>query len=213
MLKLYGYAGSIYTRVVKLALLEKGLTFQELPVRLREDGGFELEAGYLDKSPMGKIPCLQTRAGSLTETSVILDYLDDLGEGPSFYPADPFARAKVKELMKCIELYVELPARRLYGEFFGKPVADTEKQVVRGLLERGFAAFQRIARFDPYLAGPELSYADFFGLYALPTATGVTRAIYDWDTYNTIPGLRKFLALMPERDSVKRILADQPNAS
>ncbi len=78
MLKLYGYAGSIYSRVVKLALLEKGLAFDEVAIPLRKDGSFVLEAGYLDKSPMGKLPCLETSAGTLTETSAILDYLDDL---------------------------------------------------------------------------------------------------------------------------------------
>jgi glutathione S-transferase len=79
---------------------------------------------------MGKVPCLETEHGSLTETNVIIDYLDDLGEGPSFYPTDAFKRAKVKELMQCIELYIELPARRVYGEFFTRPVSDQEKQVV-----------------------------------------------------------------------------------
>ena len=209
MLKLYGYAGSIYSRVVKLALLEKGLAFDEVPIPLRKDGSFVLGAGYLDKSPMGKLPCLETSAGTLTETSVILDYLDDLGEGPSFYPADAFERAKVKELMKCIELYIELPARRVYGEFFTRPVSDPEKQVVRELLESGFAAFQSLARFEPYLAGAEISYADFFGLYAVPTATAVTREVYGWDTYNWISGLRDWLALMQERDTVKRIEAER----
>ena len=56
MLTLHGYAGSIYTRVVKLALIEKGLDFEEVPIPLRKDGSFVLEAGYLDKSPMGKLP-------------------------------------------------------------------------------------------------------------------------------------------------------------
>jgi glutathione S-transferase len=209
MLTLHGYPGSIYTRIVKLALLEKAVAFEEVNVPLHKDGSFELAPGYRDKSPMGKIPCLQTDAGPLTETSVILDYLEEQGEGPSFYPSDAFARAKVKELMKCIELYIELPARRVYGEFFTRPVSDAEKGVVRELLESGFAAFQSLARFDPYLAGPQISYADFFGLYALPTATAVTREVYGWDTYNWISGLRGWLALMQERDCVQSIEAQR----
>ena len=163
-----------------------------------------LAAPYLRKTEnRGAI----SRAGVVNVSSESVP--DDLGEGPSFYPADTFERAKVKELMKCIELYIELPARRVYGEFFTRPVSDQEKQVVRELLESGFAAFQSLARFEPYLAGAEISYADFFGLYAVPTATAVTREVYGWDTYNWISGLRDWLALMQERDTVKRIEAER----
>ena len=115
-IKLHGMYLSNYYNVVKTVLLEKGIVFEEVNQSPSQ------EDGYLGKSPMGKVPCLETEAGYLTETSVILEYLDDLGEGPSFYPEDRFQKAKVRELIRYLELYIELPARRLYGEvFFGKP--------------------------------------------------------------------------------------------
>lgn len=212
MLKIHGFVQSSYYSVVKLTLLEKALPFEEVHVALGEGGKLVPNAGYREKSPIAKIPSLETEQGFLSETSVILDYLDDLGIGPSFYPADPFEKAKVRELIKYIELYIELPARRLYGEAAGRPVSEEEKQVVRGLLEEGFTAFTRLARFDPYLAGREISYADFFALFTLPNATWMTRAVYGWDTYKSTPGLMALLDRLGKREGVRRLVAERESA-
>jgi glutathione S-transferase len=209
MLKLYGFIQSSYYNVVKLTLLEKGLPFEEVLVPLGEQGKLVPGAGYREKSPIAKVPCLETDQGFLSETSVIIDYLEGLGTGPSFYPADPFERAKVRELIKYMELYIELPARRLYGELAGRPVSDSEKQTVRVLLEEGFAALVRLARFDPYVAGKEITYADFFAYYNLPNATWTTKTVYAWDTYRTTPGLKDLIDLMGRRQTVRRIKADR----
>jgi len=209
MLRLYGFVQSSYYSVVKLALLEKGLAFEEVGVALGEGGKLVPDPSYREKSPIAKVPSLETPQGFLSETSVLLDYLEDLGTGPSFYPTDPFEKAKVRELIKYLELYIELPARRLYGELSGRPVSDEEKQTVRGLLQEGFDALVRLARFDPYIAGREISYADFFAHFTLPNATWMTRTVYEWDTYRTIPGLTDLLHRVGQRESVRRIMAER----
>lgn len=209
MLRLFGFARSNYYNMVKLSLLEKGLAFEEVPMTLNASGKLEFGPEYLGMSPMGKVPCLQTDQGFLSEANVIIDYIDDLGEGPSFYPEDPFGKAKVRELIRYLELYVELPARRLYGEFFGRPAPDDEKEVVRGLLERGFAAITRLARFDPYIAGTEITYADFYAQFALTSATRTAKAVYGWDAFNTVPGVRGLLTRIGQRETTLKLMADQ----
>lgn len=208
-MRLYGFPGSNYYSVVKATLLEKGLDFEEVPMELDARGRLEFAPDYLRKSPMGKVPCVETPHGFLSETSVIIDYLDDLGQGASFYPTDPFQKAKVRALIKHIELYVELPARRLYGEFFGRPVSADGKREVRELLEKGFAALARLGRFEPYLAGQEVTYADFFAQFTLTSATRTTKAVYGWDTYNEIPGIRGLLSCVGERESMRKVAADR----
>jgi glutathione S-transferase len=209
MLRLYGFVESSYYSVAKLALLEKGLAFEEVHVPLGEAGKLAPDPSYREKSPIGKVPALETGRGFVSETSVILDYLEDRGEGPSFYPADPFEKAKVRELIKYLELYIELPARRLYGELSGRPVSAEEKRTVRGLLEEGFAALVRLARFAPYLAGEQLSYADFFAYFTLPNATWMTRTVYAWDTWRGVPGLKDLIDTLGERESIRRLLAER----
>lgn len=207
MMKLYGFPISNYYNMVKMTLLEKGMAFEEVIVRPSQ------EADYLSRSPMGKVPCLETDQGFLTETGVIIEYLHDLGQGPAFYPEEPFAKAKIRELIRYLELYIELPARRLYGDvFFGKPASDTEKQSVRKELEKGFAALRRLADYSPYIAGSNMSYADTYFLFSVGLVTRVTKKALDWDVFSTEPGIRELLALLEQRDSVRTIRADQKAA-
>tara|TARA_R110002072_G_scaffold170552_2_gene324102 strand:+ start:12525 stop:13142 length:618 start_codon:yes stop_codon:yes gene_type:complete len=204
MIKLYGFPISNYYNMVKMTLLEKGIEFEEVIVKPNQ------QADYLACSPMGKVPCLETDQGFLTETGVIIDYLDDLGQGPSFYPAEPFEKAKVRELIRYLELYIELPARRLYGDvFFGRPASDTEKQSVRKELEKGFAALRRLAHYSPYIAGSDMTYADFYFMFSVGLVTRVTKKALDWDVFGTEPGIRELLDLIGQRDSVKTIQAAQ----
>jgi len=203
-IKLYGMPLSNYYNMVKAVLIEKGMDFEEILVKPNQ------EVDYLLKSPMGKVPCIETEYGFLSETGVIIDYLDGLNQGPSFYPADAFAKAKVQELIRYLELYIELPARRLFGEvFFDRPATDEEKIAVKALLEKGFAALEKLASFDPYLAGSDISYADFYFRYSVSLATIVCKKALDWDAFNEVPNIKDLLALMGERASVQRTLADQ----
>ena len=153
MLKLYGAPLSNYYNMVKISLLEKRLPFEEV---LRPP---TQEADYLVKSPMGKIPTLETERGFITETHAILDYLEDAYPRPAFLPADPFARAKVRELTQAIELYIELVARRGFGVLFGRPVPDDVKAGIKPDLVKGVAALKRLLQLKPWVAGQDMSYA------------------------------------------------------
>ncbi len=207
-MKLHGFAISNYYNMVKMVLLEKGMEFEEVLVRPSQS------PDYLANSPMGKVPCLETEHGFLTETSVIIDYLDELGVGPSFYPQDPFERAKVRELIHYLEIYIELPARRLYGDaFFGKPATDEEKAAGRTALEKGFTALLKLAKFNPYLAGADLTYADMYFYFSVGTATRAAKISMGWDAFNEVPGVRSLMSLLGQRDSIRRILADQKASS
>ncbi|PCJ25334.1 MAG: glutathione S-transferase [SAR86 cluster bacterium] len=207
-IKLHGMTYSNYYNMIKTVMIEKGMSFEEVHVLPNQ------ESELLSKSPMGKVPCMETEHGFLTETGVMIDYIDSLGDGPSFYPCDPFAKAKVQELIRHIELYIELPARRLYGEvFFGRPASDEEKVVVRGLLERGFSSLASLGKFDPYLAGADLTYADFYFRFSVALATIVCKKALDWDAINEIPNIKALLNLIDERASIKQVLADQAKSA
>lgn len=207
-IKLHGMTYSNYYNMVKTVMIEKGMAFEEvhiLPKQMAEN---------LDMSPMGKVPCLETEQGFLTETTVMIDYLDALGQGPSFYPEDAFARAKVQELIKHLELYIELPARRLYGDaFFGRPASDELKAEVRPSLEKGFASLSQLGKFSPYLMGDQLSYADIFFRFSVGVATIACKKSLQWDALNEVPNIKDLLSLMDERASIQQVLADQASAA
>lgn len=201
MLKLYGFSVSNYYNVVKAALLEKGLAFEEVLVYPSPE--------LLAQSPMGKVPCLETAQGALSESQVMLDYLEELQPEPRLYPADAFARAKVREVLRIIELYLELPARRLYPEaFFGSTVSAETKAEVKADLAKGTAALARMSDFQGYIAGDSLSYADLAAAIHLPLVRDAGQRIYDEDLLAPLSNLADYLQRIRQRPSMQRVLAD-----
>lgn len=204
MIKLHGFPASNYFNMVKLALIEKGAAYEDVRIYTGQS------EDMLAKSAMGKVPFLETEQGFVSETAVILDYIEDTQTGPSFYPADPFGKARVRELIKYTELYLELPARRCYGEaFFGAgPTPEHIKTEVRTVMERGVGAMRRQADFSPYLYGDSLSYADFVFLYTFPMATSVAGKVLDWDLSAELPGASELVEKLRTRAAVKTVDED-----
>lgn len=193
MLKLCGFAASNYYNLVKFALLEKGVPFEEI---LAWVGQTDLAA-----SPLGKVPYIVTDSGALCESTVILEYLEAKYPQHPLLPSDPFAAAKVRELLRFIELHLELVARNLYPEaFFGGKVSDGAKAKAKEQLEKNIAAFAKLVKFSPFIAGDALTLADCAAAVHLPLVTAATRIIYG----------RDFLADLPVRDYLKR-LGEMPN--
>lgn len=62
-LTLCGFAASNYYNQIKLQLLEKQLTFEEEMVRTGSN-----DPVVLERSPMGKVPFLDTGAGCISES-------------------------------------------------------------------------------------------------------------------------------------------------
>ncbi|HWK53783.1 MAG TPA: glutathione S-transferase family protein, partial [Hyphomicrobiales bacterium] len=147
MLKLLGSPLSNYYNMAKHALLAKGLEFEEVPQRPGQ------EPAFLALSPMGKVPVLQTEQGFLTETGAILDYLDERYPQNPLFPADPFARAKVRQLIKTQELYVETPAHALIGALFQREVPAHVREASQPAARRGLQAMASLVRFAPWIAG------------------------------------------------------------
>ena len=205
MYRLHGFASSNYHNVVKLALIEKGVAFEEVTAYPPAD------EAYASKNPTGKYPCLELDDGSfLGESKVILNYLEEAFPQPRLLPADPLERAHARELMEVIDLYLEWPARRLYPEaLFGEKVSDEVKAEVRLEMARGVAGLAMRARFEPYVMGAELSMVDLSATIHLPLFSITTKTIYGEDLLADIPGLSAHRKLMGERQSVQRIKAER----
>ncbi len=191
MLKLYGFAVSNYFNMVKQVLLLKGIPFEEVTVFPSQ------EADYLARSPMGKVPCLETEQGFLSETTAILAYLEASHPQPSLIPGDAWGQAKMHELIKVGELYLELSARRLLPALlFNQPLSEETKKEARAVLERGFRALGQLARFDPYLLGEQQTLADIFLRYCLIPAKMAAQQFYQWDALAEVEGLAEWESMM-----------------
>jgi glutathione S-transferase len=210
MLTLHGFAISNYYNKAKLALLEKGLAFEEKVVSLK-DKSEELLAA----SPLGKIPYLTTDQGCLCESQVILEYLEALHPEPPLLPRDPFAAAKVRELVTFLDWHVEMAARQLYGAaFFGAPpLSESNAARIRKEVEQKIAGFRKLARFAPYVAGDSFTMADCSAFVDLPLVGMATKAIYGEDLL-LASGLdyKPYIRMIGERPSAQKVNADRKAA-
>ncbi|MEY2771726.1 MAG: hypothetical protein RIQ38_2145 [Pseudomonadota bacterium] len=201
MIKLHGFAGSNYHNKVKLALLEKGAPFEEVLTWVGETD--------LNASPLGKVPYMTTEHGSLCESQVMLEYIEQTAGGPALLPADPFAAAKVRELATFIDLHLELVARNLYPQaYFGGKVSDSLRERIGEQLRKNVAAFAKLARFAPFVAGDQFTLADCSAIVHLPLVSGATKIIYGEDFLAGLP-VRDYVRMMNERPTVAQVNADR----
>jgi glutathione S-transferase len=206
MITLCGVTISNYYNKVKLAMLEKGVPFNEE----RVSTGSKDEA-VLAASPLAKVPFIRTEHGTLCESQAILDYLEAAFPQLSLLPADPWARAKVRELTIFIELHLELVARELYGQaFFGGTVSEATQAALRKKLVRNIAGFARLAQWRPYIAGESFSEADCAAWVSLPLVAMATKAVYGEDLL-AAGGVdwKPYVQRIGQRPSAQRVTADR----
>ena len=201
MLTLCGFGASNYYNKVKLVLLEKDIAFDE---DLKWVGQVELDA-----SPLGKVPYLKTDEGTLCESAVMVEYLEHKYSAHPLLPKDPFAAAKARELHIFLDLHLELVARELYAEaFFGGKVSDAVKEQVGKQLQKNVAAFAKVAKFEPFIGGSELTLADCAAAVNLPLVTAVSKTIYGNDFLADLP-VKSYMKMWSERPSMQRVQADR----
>jgi glutathione S-transferase len=210
MLKLCGFRISNYHNKVRIALLEKGIEHEEdascTPKQTEE---------FLARSSRGKVPFLELDGGRrLTESQVICEYLEEaFPEKPRLLPRDPWQRAAVRELVTHMELYLELPARRTYGfVFFGRPVDEEVKAAVEKDLAKGVRALAALAKFDPYIAGAELTLADCAAFVHLPLVSLATKLAYGRDVLEDVRGIKPYLKMLGERPAFRQVNEDRKAA-
>ena len=206
MLTLCGFAVSNYYNKVKLALLEKGIPFNEELVMTGSK-----DDAVLACTPLGKVPFLKTPQGALCESQVIVDYIEAAHPAHPLVPADAFAAAKVRELCTFIDLHLELAARELYAQaFFGGTVSDETKERVRKVLAKNIAGFQRIAKFGPFVAGDSFTLADCSAWVSLPLVALATKKVLGEDML-AAAGIdwKGYSALIGQRPSAQKVDADK----
>lgn len=201
MFQLCGFAASNYYNKVKLALLEKGVPFEE---KLAWIGETDAAA-----SPLGKVPYAITDDGPLSESTILLEYLEAKYPTPALLLADAYQAAKVRELVRYIELHLELVARNLYPQaFFGGQISEGAKAKTLPQLQKNVAAFAKLARFSPYVAGEHFTLADCAAIVHLPLVSSASKIVYGEDVLAGLP-LKDYLKQMGERPAVQKVQADR----
>ena len=109
MLELYNFQQSTCSQKVRFVLAEKGLEWVDKRIDSRR--GEQLEPEYLAINPNGLVPSLIHDGAIILDSSVIMEYLDEIFPALSMVPADSVPRAHMRKWLRYME-EVPTPAIR-----------------------------------------------------------------------------------------------------
>lgn len=157
MLTLYYARPSVYARFVWLALLEKQLAFELIPVDL---SGQQLEPDFLAVNPFGHVPVLADGDVRVIESLAILDYLEARYPAITLLPAEAVAVARVR-MVQMVAFHELLPA--VFKLFMQNPASDEASVEVEYAQLRAtttLAFFETLLADSEYFAGEQLTLAE-----------------------------------------------------
>ena len=100
---LHGASYSVYTRIIRLALAEKGLRYDLNVVDIF--GTDRNSTAHRTRHPFNRIPALTIDGVTLYETSAIARYLDDAVPSPPLQPLNALARARMNTFISLMDNY------------------------------------------------------------------------------------------------------------
>ncbi len=203
-MKLYSVPLSNFASKCRVAAYEKGLD-----IELTEPPGGMGSDEYKKINPLGKVPALDTGSQIIAESELINEYFEDKFPDKPLLPQDPEERAKVRSFTRLHDLYLDPPLRACFPKLFGQDLEqsfiDEKMAEIQGRLDH----LELQLSDEGWAAGADFSLADaaltptiFFMNTFLP-AFGQKPAI------EGRPKLAAWWGKIQERDSTKRVLAEQ----
>ena len=207
-LVLHGYRPSVYTRVARLALVEKGLSCDYAEVNPFAP---DPPAEYLALHPFNRVPTLVHDGFVLYETGAITRYIDRSFAGPALQPVNPKALARMDQIIGIVDAYAYWPlVRQVYVHAVGlarRGQAGDPKEVASGLAAAAkvLAALEALAGealggAATFLVGGALSLAD---LHLVAMMAYFVEAPEGAAMLARHPKLEKWFALLSARPSFK----------
>ncbi|MER8644499.1 glutathione S-transferase family protein [Mesorhizobium sp. M1252] len=151
---------SVYVRIVRLVLAEKGIDYDLVPVDVFAAEG--TPAWYFEHHPFGRIPAVEHDGFRLFETSAIARYVDEAFDGPALQPKDARTRATMNQIIGMLDAYAyrsmvwDVAVERLEKE------APDEALVANGLrqAETVLRVLTALKPPGPWLLGDQLTLVD-----------------------------------------------------
>lgn len=167
MIKLYHVPLSFNSRRVWIALLEKGLDFELIEMKLDGD---QMTPEFIKLNPFHHIPTLVDDDFRVIESFAILDYLEAKYPSPSLLPRDPQSLAIVKMVqMVIVNEFVGLGMQPLMrksmqlGEISDEQLAKAQKQTQTVL-----TFLEELLGENPFFGGDSLTLADIVAGTTVP---------------------------------------------
>ena len=209
-LKLYSRYRNSAGQRVRTALNIKGVDYEYIPVSL--DGGTPAE--YVrDVNPQALIPSLEIDGEIVTQSTALVEWIEETFDGPSLLPDDPIARARSRAFGQVIacEMHPVIGPKlqRYMASEYG---IDQEGRMnwYRHWLAEGFATLEELLRrravATPFCYDEKPTVGD---IYLVPQIYNAVRAGVDMSAYPLVSALDECCRALPEFD--KAMPQNQPD--
>lgn len=98
---LYHHGSSVCAAKVRFAMAEKGLPWEGVYIDILK--GEQFDPAYLKLNPKGVVPTLVHDDLVIPDSTVIIEYLDQITPETSVHPTDPWQRAQVRYWTKAVD--------------------------------------------------------------------------------------------------------------
>ena len=124
-MQLYTHALSPYSAKVRIALAEKGLDYEEIQLSVGRAAIVSKPSELLAANPRAQVPTLIDGALALYDSTVILEYLEEVHPDPPLFPAGVTERARARRLEDDADWLMGTAITDLLAETFRKPDVAT----------------------------------------------------------------------------------------
>ena len=160
---------------VRWALAIKGIPFTSVIVDILR--GEHQTDEHRAKNPLTHVPALGIDGRWLAESVAILEYLEETRPEPALYPKDPWARARVRQVIELVHAGIQ-PLQILVTQRRHSSDPDEQRAWVRFFNERGLTACEallgtiasEIPNDGRFAVGETLTAADLFLVPQLATS-------------------------------------------
>lgn len=160
---LRGYRYSVYNRIVRVALHEKGVAYETEEIDPFQQ---EVPQDFLRRQPFGRVPVLSHGDFDIYETAAICRYVEAAFDGPRLLPTVAKALARVAQVVSIVDSYGYWPmVRQVFAQRVFRP-ADGEDgdegEIAKGLEASlpVLAALDAVASEGLVLGGEVFTLAD-----------------------------------------------------
>lgn len=148
-MKLFNYWRSSCSYRVRIALHHKGIPFVYVPVHLLEGGGQQYQDTYRTKNPMAQVPTLEVEENGqirrLGQSMAILEWLEERYPAMPLLPADPFVRARTRQLAEIINSGIQPFQNLSVLKHVKNELKGDDQAFARMFIEKGLTAFDELS--------------------------------------------------------------------
>jgi maleylacetoacetate isomerase len=181
---LFTYYRSSAAFRVRIALNLKGLKPEQAFVHLAKHEQFADE--YRRLNPQGAVPALVHEGRAIAQSLAIIEYLDKIVPSPPLLPADPFGRARARQIAYAVACDIHPLGNLRVREYLRDTLGHSEAEIAewqRHWIALGLEAVEKLAGGGRFCCGEAPTLAD---ICLVPQLSNARRVDLDLAPYPSL---------------------------